>query len=79
MEQCQKLLKQEGTARRIECMLLLHALNPTSQCLLVSTVFGIVPSLPTFIFNPQRACAARVTVLDAWPSSEKMASVSGAV
>ena len=63
MTPCQKLLKQEGTARRIESMQQSSATPKTStgfwrglrkivacsqsssQCLLVSTVFGTVSSL----------------------------------
>ena len=40
MTPCQKLLKQEGTARRI-----VACSQSSSQCLLVSTVFGTVSSL----------------------------------
>ena len=53
MTPCQKLLKQEGTARRIESMqqssttpsLHLWFLGVAEDCLLVSTVFGTVSSL----------------------------------
>ena len=61
MRPCQKLLKQEGTARRIESMQQSSAIPKTdvgrglwkivaysqssSQCLLVSIVFGTVSSL----------------------------------
>ena len=62
MTPCQKLLKQEGTARRIESMQQSSATpqnqicregvaedfacsQSSSQCLLVSTVFGMVSSL----------------------------------
>ena len=60
MTPCQKLLKQEGTARRIESMQqssatpslhlwglrkIVACSQSSSQCLLVSTVFGTVSSL----------------------------------
>ena len=61
MTPCQKLLKQESTARRIESMqqssatpksqrcregvVKIVACSQSSQCLLVSTVFGTVSSL----------------------------------
>ena len=59
MTPCQKLLKQEGTARRIESMpqppktkdvgrglrKIVACSQSSSQCLLVSTVFGTVSSL----------------------------------
>ena len=69
MTPCQKLLKQEGTARRIESMQQSSATpknrdegrglqkiaafsQSSSQCLLVSTVFGTVSSLhPTSFFT----------------------------
>ena len=64
MTPCQKLLKQEGTARRIESMQQSSATPKTgrglqkivacsqssSQCLLVSTVFGTVSSLHPISF-----------------------------
>ena len=71
MTPCQKLLKQEGTARWIESMQQSSATpknrdvgrglrkivarsQSTSQCLLVSTVFGTVSSF--FIFNDFYTC-----------------------
>ena len=72
MTPCQKLLKQEGTVRRIESMQqssatpslhlwglrkIVACSQSSSQCLLVSTVFGTVSSLhPTSFFNDFYTC-----------------------
>ena len=67
MKLCQKLLKQEGTARRIESMQqssatqslhlgfwelrkIVACSKSSSQCLLVSTIFGTVSSLHSTSF-----------------------------
>ena len=76
MRPCQKLLKQEDTARRIESMQqssvtpknqdvgrglrkIVTCSQSSSQCLLVSIVFGTVSSLYTsyLIFNDFYTCS----------------------